>query len=324
MSPPEPAADDGPPFDAGVSGQGYLWHYLDAVSHDGRYAIVIIAMVGNPFSPRYARARARGHADPLEHCAMNVALYGDDLRRVWTLDEHRVLPQQRSRDAIEIARSSMRREHGRIVVELDARTTPISPRRRRSLRGRVTLHVESAPRLRLAIDEDAHHHWWPIAPLAHVEVELDEPSLQFRGHGYHDANAGDIALEASFSTWGWSRARLRDRACLTYDVTQIDGRQRAHAFTVASTGAIEPLEHTELVTMPRGFWGVERTARVDAGAELSLLRSLEDGPFYTRELVRTALAGEPVIAMHESLAAHRLRRAWVRWCVAQRMRVAPR
>ena len=38
-------------------------------------------MVGNVFSPWYARSRAAASAvgakaDPLEHCTMNVALYG--------------------------------------------------------------------------------------------------------------------------------------------------------------------------------------------------------------------------------------------------------
>src|ERR1044071_8660412 len=48
---------DGPRFDAPVANEGYRWFYLDAVSDDRASSVVVIALLGNPFSPRYARAR---------------------------------------------------------------------------------------------------------------------------------------------------------------------------------------------------------------------------------------------------------------------------
>ncbi len=37
----------------------------------------------------------------------------------------------------------------------------------------------------------------------------------------------------------------------------------------------------------------------------SLVRALEDGPFYTRSLVETAIAGERIAMMHESYSGQR-------------------
>ncbi|MEP6836808.1 MAG: carotenoid 1,2-hydratase, partial [Bradyrhizobium sp.] len=58
-----------------VSPNGYAWWYVDALSDDGQYGITVIAFIGSVFSPYYAFARRKGPADPLNHCAINVAIY---------------------------------------------------------------------------------------------------------------------------------------------------------------------------------------------------------------------------------------------------------
>ena len=70
----------------------------------------------------------------------------------------------------------------------------------------------------------------------------------------------------------------------------------------------------------RTLFGLKRRSRADVGHPPRIVRSLEDGPFYARALVETQLDGRKVIAVHEELAAHRLRRGWVRFCTSYRMR----
>ena len=286
-------------------------------------AIVVIAMQGNPFSPDYFRARRRGEGDALEHCAMHVALYGP--RRsasAFALEEGPIAGRHRAASEVHIGRSAIRDEGDRVVVELDERTTPAPSYNplRRPVRGRIVLHVEARTSLTLPIDRRAAHLWWPIAPLARVEVELDEPRVSFRGHGYHDANAGEVALDAAFRDWSWSRARSSRGAVLTYDAVDRYGASRAHAFAVSPRGEVELREDTQRAPLPRTLWRIDRHARSDLGASARVIRSLEDGPFYTRALVETRLAGERVLAVQETLAAHRLRRRWVRFCTSYRMR----
>lgn len=288
------------------------------MSDDGRSAVVVIALLGNPFSPAYARARERGPADALAFASMNVALYGD-AASAWALAERRVSEADRQRDALTIGASRIGWEGDALVVDIDERTTPFT--RRRPLRGRVRVHPEALSGLELTIDDEGEHTWWPVAPLARVEVELSEPRVRFSGHGYHDANAGDVPLEASFETWSWSRARASRGALLTYDVTCRSGAERSLAFAVGSDGASTPLERSWRAPLGRSIWHLDRHARVDEGASARVARTLEDGPFYARALVETRLGGERVVAMHEQLAAHRLRERWVRFCTGYKMRV---
>ena len=69
-------ADGAPRFDQPVPSGGYLWWYVDALSDDGQHGLTIIAFVGSVFSPYYRSALKHCAADPENHCALNVALYG--------------------------------------------------------------------------------------------------------------------------------------------------------------------------------------------------------------------------------------------------------
>ena len=69
-----------------VPPNGYAWWYVDALSDDGQHGLTIIAFIGSVFSPYYALARRNGPADPLNHCAINVAVYGKGSNR-WAMTE---------------------------------------------------------------------------------------------------------------------------------------------------------------------------------------------------------------------------------------------
>ena len=68
----QPGGDARPRFDAAVPPGGYGWWYVDAISQCGRHGLTIIAFIGSVFSPYYKKS---GRGDPLDHCALNVALY---------------------------------------------------------------------------------------------------------------------------------------------------------------------------------------------------------------------------------------------------------
>ena len=161
----------GPRFDRLIPPGGYQWHYLDGVSDDGCLAIVVIALLGNPFSPRYARARRAGPADALRYSSMNVAVYARTRKEcAWTLTEQAVSAEARSGEGVAIGASAMRWEGERLVVDIDERT-PLG----RRVRGKVVLEPETHTNLEIVLDPRAEHRWWPIAPRARVLVEL--PSL---------------------------------------------------------------------------------------------------------------------------------------------------
>ena len=173
---------------------GYRWFYLDAVSDDRTSSIVVIALLGNPFSPRYARARAQGSARALDHNAMNVAVDAPGLRR-WSLTERNREAVRRDASHVAIGGSEMRRlDSGAIVVDVDERAAPWGT----PIRGRIRLEPIVSNHHVVSLDAAGEHDWCPRHPLARVVVDLVEPRLRFTGTGYLDENSGVRPLETAF------------------------------------------------------------------------------------------------------------------------------
>ena len=220
---------------------------------------------------------------------------------------------------ITLGKSRVAFERGALVIDIDEATTPFPGR----VKGRVRLHPELLPGISAPLDTAGRHQWWPIAPLARVEVDLSSPGIRFRGHGYHDANAGSVPIETSFSGWTWSRARIESprgapSIAVAYDVVERDGEEHTHGmlFDTRGTSALDGVWRAPL---PGSLWGLDRSAAADAGHAARVSRSLTDSPFYARALVQTRLLGRDAIAVHEVLSAERLRRAWVRFLLGFRM-----
>jgi carotenoid 1,2-hydratase len=290
---------------------------LDGVSEDGSTAIVIIALLGSPFSPRYARERAAGGpARALDFCAMNVAVYGPR-GRLWALTEQRIDDVDREASALSLGRSTMRWEGDKLVVDLDELTSPFPRAVPQRVKGRVTFRPGGVGQAACPLDDAGLHTWWPVAPMGRIEVDLSEPGVRFTGHGYHDANAGDTPLESAFSRWSWCRARVDDdRAAITYDVVDRRGRERSLALEISradgGVARVEPVPTASLEPLPATLWRLPRSARTE-GAAPRVHRELEDGPFYARTLVETRLGGRSIVAMHETMSLDRLAQGWVRF-----------
>lgn len=289
------------------------------MSDDGAHAIVVIALLGNPFSPAYARARAAGaRLQALDFCALNVGVYARD-RSAWALHERPIATSDRGPASLCIGTSTMRWDGDALVVDIDERSAPFGGR----VRGTVTLHPAALGPDARALDGGGLHTWWPIAPRGRIEVALDEPGLRFAGHGYLDANAGDVPLEATFARWTWSRATIDGRrTAITYDVVERSGSERSFAIAIdAQREEVEALPGLRDAPLPRTRWRLDRSARTeDRGAPPRIARELEDTPFYARALVETRLGGASVVAVHEELSLERLERGWVRFLLPFRMR----
>lgn len=296
------------------------------MSDDRRSAITIIAMLGSVFSPYYARARARGAADPLMHCAMNVALYGPRADR-WALTERPRGAVFRSPRSLAIGPSLMEWSGGELRVAFDEITAPLPSRLSGTVRLRPTAPEPAAPgasgaRSGIALDSRRLHRWAPIAPIARAEVELTHPSLRFSGSAYLDTNSGDEPLDHAFESWTWSRALGADGIALTYDVRRRDGTRMllAPAFD-AGRGA---RELPPLTARPLGDtrWGMARNIAADPGSAPRLLRTFEDTPFYARSLAAATFGGKPATVVHEALSLDRFASSWVQLLLPFRMRRA--
>ncbi len=266
------------------------------------------------FSPYYAWARRRGQPDPLDHSALNVALYGGRGKR-WAMTERRRTAVHRTPDTLVVGPSAVSWDGTSLTVRIDERTVPV-PRR---IRGSVRLHPTALVDHPVTLDADGLHRWSPLAPCARVEVDMEHPALRWSGSAYFDTNAGDVPLEDGFVRWHWSRAELREGTAILYDVTRRDGQASNLAIRVDPAGHVHPIPMSGAMSLPRTRWGIERATQTEGAHRPTVVRTLEDTPFYARSLVASHVLGEPVVAMHESLSLDRFRSLWIQWMLPFRM-----
>jgi carotenoid 1,2-hydratase len=291
------------------------------------------------FSPWYARkrldARSDGRAapDPLDHCAINVALYANNaagrkrVRDAWVFTERPRQQVHRAQDQLAVGRSSMAWEGDALVVRFAEPTKPFFQRMNRRLDGEIRLHPQALPVVPVDIEAGGLHRWWGVAPRSRVEVTLRDPALRFAGDAYHDANMGTEGLEAGFQRWSWARTTLKAGTAVQYDT--VPNRRAPHDFPrpvtrgllFADNGEVTTFEADQTARLPRGRWGVDRTVRTDVGGEAKLIRAFEDSPFYTRNALRIDLLGERgAPTVHESLDGSRFAAGWVRFLLPWRIR----
>jgi carotenoid 1,2-hydratase len=304
----------GPRFDRALPHGGYAWWYFDAVSDDGAHALTLIAFVGSVFSPYYAWARRRGEADPLNHCAVNVALYGPRGGR-WSMTERGAAQVEREPSMLRIGPSTLCWTGDAMHIDVDEICAPLP----RHLRGSIRVMPKALCDQSFPLDTAGSHRWAPVAPCARIEVRMSNPALTWSGSGYFDSNSGVEPLEATFETWSWSRASREDQTEVLYDIKARDAAPRSMALQFDSKGTVQEREIPPLATLPPTGWRLPRHTRAARAGDTRVVRTLEDGPFYSRSLLSTSLAGAAAPAIHESLSLDRFRSRWVQCLLPFRM-----
>jgi carotenoid 1,2-hydratase len=309
---------DGLRFDYPVPNSGYIWWYIDALSADGRHGLTLIAFIGSVFSPYYAWARrsagpAAG-ADPMNHCALNVALYGPRAAR-WSMTERGAAHVVRDSSHLKIGRSELEWTGSDMAIAIDEVCAPI-PRR---VRGSIRLTPSALGDRAFLLDAAGRHRWTPFAPYAHIEVRLAEPSLTWSGIAYLDSNVGVEPLENAFRYWTWSRASVPGGTVVLYDVSERAGPAQPLALRFGTDAIAEAVEPPPVVALPASRWRVARQTRADSGHGARVVETFEDAPFYSRSLLDTRLFGSPAAAIHESLDLDRFSSAWVQCLLPFRM-----
>jgi carotenoid 1,2-hydratase len=187
------------------------------------------------------------------------------------------------------------------------------------LKGRIDVHPQAITSHGTALDAAGRHRWWPIAPVARVDVDMQTPSLRWNGSGYWDHNAGDRPLEQDFSSWTWSRADVSDGAAVLYDAQRRDGTPLSLAYRFDRTGQAQEFMPPPPTRLPTTGWRIARETRSDVARLSHVTKTLEDTPFYARSMVKTQLLGETVLSVHESLSLDRFNSRWVQALLPFRM-----
>ena len=282
----------------------YRWYYADLGC--GEVSAVVIFLLGSLFSPRYA---ARRNALPIEHCAVNFALYVGGHRKQWVLSEYPAATQ--TDGALSIGRSQLRvGRDGSVEIDVRERLAPFG--------GETWVQMvlrPTAPGLgAVPLLADGSHTWEPRAPRCDAELRLPLLGHVLRGHGYHDANAGNSPLGSTLPSWSWTRVHAPDR-------TAIDFRLPAGERLTVRTGA----RGTSLTRdeapgseVTATSWGLRVPRTLSAGGlEVPWPDLVESSPFYARQV---AHAGE-LHAIGEVADFRRFRSPLVRWMARFRTRV---
>ncbi|WP_245325252.1 hydratase [Bradyrhizobium sp. CCH5-F6] len=270
------------------------------MSDDGQDGITIIAFIGSVFSPYYAFARRKGPTDPLNHCAVNVAVYRSGGNR-WAMTERPRGAVIRTMDTFTVGPSHLSWDGESLTINVDEISVPIPGR----LRGTIRLVPTAIAQQAFLLNGEGHHRWWPIAPCARVQVRLDHPRLSWEGDGYFDMNCGDAPLEQGFSNWQWSRGAMQDGTVILYEALRRDGSRVDLAMTFDPNGRLQLFEPPPMVELRRTGWRMSRSVRSANSAKI--VKNLEDAPFYARSVVSARLLGEAVSLMHESLSLDRFK-----------------
>jgi carotenoid 1,2-hydratase len=283
-----------------VAKDGYAWWYVDALSDDGQHGLCLIAFVGSVFSPYYAWRRRRGPADPADFCAINVALYGAGGRR-WAMTERGAAELARTPDSLVVGPSALVWDGRGLTIRFDEVAVPW-PRR---VRGEVRLAPLARPGRSFRLDPAGRHRWHPIAPRARISLRLASPALAWEGEAYFDSNDGDRPLAEDFLGWDWSREAGTGGGRIIYDARLREGGTTTLALALDGAGALVDVGAPPPARLPRTWWALPRSTRSDAGTAASIIRPLEDTPFYARSVVATRWDGEHTTFVHESLSLTR-------------------
>ena len=266
------------------------------------------------FSPYYAWARRRRpQADPAQHCAVNIALYGPGRGR-WAMTERGGSALQRDARTLRIGPSQLHWDGQMLAIDLEEFCFPLPGR----IRGEIRVHPQALASQSWTLDAARRHRWRPIAPSARVELRLSQPALRWSGHGYLDSNAGETALEQDLRTWDWSRSRRGAETAVIYDVRARSGAGTGLALRFDHHGQAEPIDTPPRLALPRTGWRIARETRAE-GVEGRVLRTLEDTPFYARSIIESRLLGETLTGVHESLDLDRFRLGLVQAMLPFRM-----
>ena len=183
----------------------------------------------------------------------------------------------------------------------------------------MRIHPQAFTGETFALDAQGRHRWHPVAPRARIQVVLEKPALRWLGTAYLDANTGDEPLEDTFARWHWSRAHVPDGTIVLYDVVRRDGSRDALAKRIDAAGRVAEAPAWPTARLPKTRWLIERQTHADGRHAATVIRTLEDAPFYARSMVSSRLDGAPVVMMHESLSLDRFKQPLVRLMLPFRM-----
>lgn len=319
--------------------KAYEWWYFDALSDDGRDAVVIIFLDNFVFSPRYNRsdfAKARSRIP-----AVAFFYYRDGKVLCRAINEFR--PDEFHASTVEpacrIGNNSIEFKSAPygsgFVISIASKT-----HRGFEIEANfewLTVEGDFSPRDAV----EGAHHWNLVAPRADVSGRVvvkgtsDEPvrTLHFRGTGYHDHNYDTRWLPDTVNDWHWGRAHFNDATAVFYRYTECESGDEGcvtKLLTIRDGVLRERDAEFAEFNQKRDIFGIRFPQRMtfvtEDGSKLRVkhTETIDSSFFYLRflsEMTLTLRDGKPrkAVGITEFLSPKTLKYRWLDWLVDMRI-----
>ncbi|HEY0406909.1 MAG TPA: hypothetical protein VGC89_14345 [Pyrinomonadaceae bacterium] len=330
----------------------YEWWYFDALSQDGRDALVVIFLTNFIFSPRYNRAAAESFNGALppqtaaRFPAVAVFFYRDGRPLFRAINEYTLADFQASatRPECRIGRNTFRlvEDGAEPLYELRIDT---ALRRRKLLQAKLSWAVKEGDFFKdekASASDSAAHQWNMVAPRCDVsgEVTLSERDgarsfeQDFHGTGYHDHNRDTRWMPATIAEWQWGRIHFPETTAVFYRYRERDETESAtRLYLIQDNSPVVFAPQVKLARTRQHHFGPRypslltlHTAAAVNALTLSIRqqRVIDSSFFYLRFLSEATLeiegrARQRATGITEHLAPRSLSYGWLHWLINMRI-----
>ncbi len=336
-----------------TNSKAFEWWYFDALSEDGRDAVVIIFLDNFIFSPRYnagnrqsnrftEKFRRRKNLD-CRRCYPAIAFtyYRDGKPKYRAINEF--APEDFSADGkkpeCRIGDNFFRLDSAPYgsgyMLSINAKL-----RRKRQLKANFEwLSIESDFLPAKTFDLNDAHNWNLAVSRADVtgRIAVEDSSgksldtVHFRGTGYHDHNLDNRWLPEIVSDWQWGRAHFADATAVFYRYKE-HGAARATTklFTVENEVLSDADANCEEQNFTRDKFGIKYPQKLalvgENASKLSIKQTkiIDSSFFYLRFLSEMTLTmpdgtTREAVGITESLNPKALKYRWLDWLIDMRI-----
>jgi carotenoid 1,2-hydratase len=322
--------------------KGYEWWYFDALSDDGKEAVVIIFLDNFIFSPRYNSSVHRNDLNGFKRFPAVAFVYYRDGKPVYrAINEYRPEDFDAGADTprCRIGKNSFHLESAPYgsgyVLEIDAKLS-----QNRCLKARFEwLSIECDLKPAEQRITPATHFWNLVSPRSDVTGRIavyeqkgrEQDEIHFRGTGYHDHNFDSRWLPETVKDWQWGRSHFPDSTAIFYRYNEIGETDApTKLFLIRDQELTETDAEYEVQEMGRDKFGIKYPKRIrfvtadNIKLRVKQQQIVDSSFFYLRflsEMTLTLRDGKPrkTVGITEHLEPKALKYRWLDWLVNMRI-----
>lgn len=314
--------------------KSYEWWYFDALSDDGREALVIVFLDNFIYSPRYNRESTR--ITGAERCpALSFTYFRDGkaVHKATTEFHSSDFKASEERPEVRIGDSSFVMDSARYGSGYMITVNANLPGARTLSAKFEWLSVESDLSPQNFSGTEARHCWNMVAPRSDVTGKMtvstnkgrELESIHFRGTGYHDHNLDNRWLAKTVRDWHWGRAHFADCSVVFCRFREIGAQESRTKLILIRDGVLENRDvemHEQHYV--RDKFGIRYPSELEMTSSDGLrlhVRPVDiiDSSFYFLRFISQITLGVPgkpdhsTSAITEFIAPKTLKYRWLNW-----------